>query len=54
MQLTQYNKAIVPLVVAVIAGILSHFGILPTMTIQDALTLLVTAAAVYIVPNTKS
>ena len=49
--LTNFDKAIVPVVVVVIMAILSRLGVTPDMSAQQIVTLLVTAAAVYLVPN---
>ena len=47
------NKAIVPVIVAGILALLAGLGITGDMTVQDALTLLVTAVLVWLVPNKK-
>jgi hypothetical protein len=46
-----YNKAIVPLVVAVVLGLLARVGVTNDMSISEALTLVVTSGLVYAVPN---
>lgn len=52
-----YAKAIAALLVPVIIGTVGYFGILPDMSVKEAITLLVTgaisAAGVYFVPNMK-
>lgn len=50
---SQYNKAIVPTVVAVILWGLNHFGVTPQMTVEQAVTLLVglITAFVWAIPN---
>lgn len=53
--LTSFDKAIVAFIVPVVIVFLSHFGILPQMTIQDAVTMivggLVTSGGVWIAKN---
>lgn len=49
-----YNKALVPLVVAAVLAGVAQFGVTEDMTISDAVTLLVTAGFVYLVPNKKA
>ena len=51
MNLQQYNKAYVPIVVGVILFGLSTLHVTGQMTVQDALTLLVTSAGVFLIPN---
>lgn len=48
-----YNKALVPVMVAVVLGIFAKFGVTEDMSVVDAVTLLVTAGVVYLVPNKK-
>ena len=47
------NKALVPVVVAGLLALLGGFGITGDMTVQDALTLLVTGVLVWLTPNKK-
>lgn len=49
--LAQYNKAIVPVAVLGLLKVLSNFGVLGDMTVKEALTLVVTAGFVWLVPN---
>jgi hypothetical protein len=51
--ITSFDKALVPIVVAGILFAVATFGILPGMTVEDALTLAVTSALVWLVPNRK-
>lgn len=46
-----YAKAIVPLVVTAVITALGVFGLTPQMTLEEILTLAVTSALVYLVPN---
>lgn len=46
-------KAITPLAVAGILFLLNKVGVTADMSINDALTLVVTAALVWLVPNKK-
>jgi len=48
-----YRKALVPVLVTVMLGVLSQFGVTEEMSVSEALTLLVTAGLVYVVPNQK-
>lgn len=52
--LAPYQKAIVVYVVGALATLLGLVGILPEMTVEQALTIIVTGAFVYFVPNKKS
>lgn len=54
MDLSLYRKALIPVAMTVILGILSGLNITPDMTVQDAITLLLTAVLVYFVPNKKA
>lgn len=53
--LSQYNKAIAPLLVALILKSLMRFGIFPEMTVEQLVTVLVGVimAAVWAIPNRK-
>lgn len=51
MDLTKYNKALMPLVVAVVLVLLSKLGATPDMTLKDFVTLVVTSGLVWLVPN---
>jgi hypothetical protein len=46
-----YAKAVVPVAVGGVLWVLSQVGVTATMTIEEAATLLVTAALVWLVPN---
>lgn len=46
-----YAKAIVPLVVSALLTVLGMMNITGDMTLEQALTLLITAVLVYFVPN---
>lgn len=48
-----YRKALVPVIVAVVLGVFAKFGVSEDMSVVDAVTLLVTAGIVYLVPNKK-
>jgi hypothetical protein len=52
-ELLQYSKAFVPLVVMGILSLFAAVGISGEMTVEEAITLLVTAGLVYLVPNKK-
>lgn len=47
----EYAKALIPLVVMVILVPLAAIGLRPEMSIEEALTLLVTSGLVWLVPN---
>jgi hypothetical protein len=49
--LAPHLKAIVPLAVGGLLTLLSQAGITPDMTVEQMLTLVLTAASVWIVPN---
>lgn len=49
----KYNKALVPVLVAVALAFLAQFGVLRDMTVKDVVTLLITSGVVYLVPNKK-
>lgn len=51
MNLQSYNKAYVPVGVAVILFGLSALHVTGAMTIQDAVTAVVTSLGVYFIPN---
>lgn len=48
-----YNKAIVPVVVGVILYVGKALGVAPDASFSDVVTLLVTSALVFFVPNKK-
>ena len=48
-----YRKALMPLLVAVLLGVLAQFGVTEEMSVTDAVTLLLTTGFVYMVPNKK-
>jgi hypothetical protein len=50
---TPYAKAIVPVIVGLGLTALSYVGVTGDMTIEQVLTLAVTSALVYLVPNKK-
>jgi len=52
--LAPYAKAVVPLIVSVLLTVTGAVGVTPEMTMEQALTLLVTTILVYIVPNKKT
>lgn len=49
-----YQKAFVPLVVAVALGVLAKVGVTEDMTVSEALTFVATAGLVWLVPNRKA
>ena len=49
----QMYKAIVPLAVAALLSVLAIIGVTPQMTIEEAVTFIVTAGLVWLVPNKK-
>lgn len=51
MDLQKYSKALVPLVVMVVLGLLAQTGATPDMTLQDFVTLVLTSGLVWLVPN---
>jgi hypothetical protein len=51
--LEKYAKAIVPVIVGGIITALGYFGVGPEVTLKEALTLVVTAGLVWLVPNKK-
>lgn len=51
MKFNQIRKAIVPLVVSGILSVLAIFGITEGMTVAEVVTTLVTAGAVWAIPN---
>lgn len=53
MNLQQYNKAYVPIGVGVALYLFSLVGVNGDMKLSDAVTMLITAALVYFVPNKK-
>lgn len=48
---TQFDKALMPLIVGLVLLGLSAFGVTETMTIKEALMALATSLSVYFVPN---
>ncbi len=52
-QISVYNKALVPGVVALALLALNQFGVTETMTVGDALSVLVTTFFVWLVPNRR-
>lgn len=51
--LGKYSKALVPLFVAAVLGLLSQMGVSEDMSLNDVISLLITSAIVYFVPNKK-
>lgn len=49
--ITQYDKTIAAAVVGLVALIVAHFGFSLGGDVQTALVTLITAAAVYFIPN---
>lgn len=49
----QIRKALVPVGVTAVLGVLAYAGVNEDMTVGEAVTLLVTGALVYIIPNKK-
>ncbi len=54
MNLKAIRKALVPVGVAAVLAGLAYFGIAKDMTVQEAVTLLITSALVYLIPNDPS
>lgn len=52
--LTPYRKAIVPILVGGALTVLGYAGITAQMTVEEVLTLGITALLVYLIPNKKS
>lgn len=50
---SKFDKAIAPIIITVIMGILGFAGISETMTVGEAIPMIVAAIAVYFVPNKK-
>ena len=51
--LSTIRKAIVPLIVAGVLALLGNLGITGSMSVEQVVTFVVTAVAVYLVPNKK-
>lgn len=49
--IAQLRKALVPIAVGGVLGIVALVGVLDTMTVKEAVTLLVTSGLVWVVPN---
>lgn len=49
--LSTIRKALVPVAVTGVLAVLAYLGVGGDVTVKEAVTLLVTAVAVYIVPN---
>ena len=47
----KYNKALVPLVVALVLTVFSTLGITGDMKLEEVVTLLVTSGFVWLIPN---
>ena len=52
-KIAQYNKALVPVGVMLVMGLLALGGIKSDMTVEQAVTLLVTSGLVWLIPNKK-
>ena len=50
---TNFDKALVPVVVGIILWVLHQMGVTPDMNVEDTLTAVATAALVYFVPNKR-
>lgn len=48
-----YAKALVPVVVVIVLAGLTQLGVQEDMSVKEAITLLVTAGLVWLVPNKK-
>ena len=46
-------KAMVPLALAAALGALGYFGVTGSMTVEDAVTLIIASGLVWLVPNKK-
>ena len=53
MDFQKYNKALVPVGVAMVLAVLSQVGVGGDMSLKEAATFLVTAGLVWLVPNKK-
>lgn len=51
MNLQQYNKAFVPLIVTVVLFLLAQVGITENMTVGEVVTLVATSGLVWLIPN---
>lgn len=51
MNLKAIRKALVPTGVAVVLAGLAYFGVAKDMSVQQAVTLVVTSVLVYLIPN---
>lgn len=51
--ITEFDKALSAVVIGAVVIFLAHFGFKADATIQAAITTLVTAIVVYLVPNKK-
>lgn len=49
--LSSIRKALVPVAVALVLWLLSHFGVVETPELVTQVTLMVTAILVYFIPN---
>lgn len=49
--LSQYNKALVPVGVTLLLTVLGALGVTGDMRVEDAATLLLTALGVFLIPN---
>lgn len=53
MDLNKYRKAFTPIILGLALWGLSFLSITPKMSVEDALTILVTSGLVWLVPNRK-
>lgn len=51
--MTNFDKALVPVVVGIIVWVLNQFGVTPDMNLKDAVMAVVTSALVWFVPNKR-
>lgn len=51
---TAIDKALVPVLVTLVLAGLGYFGIMESMTVGEAVTLLATGGLVWLVPNKKA
>jgi hypothetical protein len=50
-KVAEVRKALVPLVVALVLLLIGWTGVTPNMTVAEAITLVVTAGFVWLIPN---
>lgn len=54
MDIRIYAKALVPVAIMSVLGLLTAVGVKPEMTVEEVVTWLVTAIVVWAVPNKKA